>query len=903
MQRIIMNAKSCSKAAVLFFAILYLLQSARAETFIFIAQPDPPPSGPVNFSWFSANNWFTNDPVSMSLKHANTLPAPGDTAQIDGGVNAAANTIHLDTLILTANAAVSGGDFICSKVQMHGGSGGGTTSFTSSTVEVLTEMDVFGGSCAFNSSALNIDFGATCFMGLAGTGQLTLGNSQLFNAGQIVLYPNSASEITGGTNFVNAASGTVEGGSNTLVTISGNVDANGVFQGDSGTLSLSATTWSSTTGKAIFRTMSSNAVISFVNTLTVPPNATNIFEGPGISSLQNGANVQGSVLVGLFDSSSQTLDPGNLQFANQVGGTGTVEVVALPSTPSFLIGNSNVSGTLAGLTVTIDAGGKFNIGYNLNSLSLTLNGATINNSGVVTWGGQGTIAMSGNATLNNLAAGLFDSQTHNSSGDGTLGNGGPPLGGSVNNAGTFRKSTGTNVLQLSCDFNNAGLLDVQSGQVQVYAGTSTGTFNSDPGTELRFGAISGGARTNYLNAGVQFTGTNFVRFNQVSSTLMLNANVSLPNLSLENGILDGLGTLTVSNVFNWTGNATIQGAGAINLPAGSTFNITSTGQLIQRTINNAGTTIMTNAFPGPNTNAVFNNLAGGLLELHTGGGFGFLGTTPNPKPVLTNSGTVLDISGGTAPLAFNIFNQGTFLVRSNQLNCFTYQQNAGVTTISSNATLNPQGLLIQGGVVNGIGTINGTSASGFINSGGTLSPGNSPGILTMNNGTYTQMVAGALSIEIMGTNAGSQYSRLAANGGAILGGTLNVVFTNGFLPSLGDNYSIVTTPSFGGVMGTFSTLTGFRPGNGIVLVPVYGNFGVNLVAATDPVITSPAHSGNQFTFNFPTTTGLTNVVEYSDALNPPLWKPFATNTGDGTVKLATDPFATNSTRFYRVRFR
>src|SRR6202012_4119140 len=106
MQIPFMKAKSLTGRFAIFFAVMatqsFLLH---AETFIFIAQSDPPPSGPVNFSWFSANNWFTNDSM-MVLHHANTIPAPGDTAQINTGVNAAANTIRLDTLIIEPNIAV-----------------------------------------------------------------------------------------------------------------------------------------------------------------------------------------------------------------------------------------------------------------------------------------------------------------------------------------------------------------------------------------------------------------------------------------------------------------------------------------------------------------------------------------------------------------------------------------------------------------------------------------------------------------------------------------------------------------------------------------------------------------------------------------------------------------------------
>ena len=100
-----------------------------------------------------------------------------------------------------------------------------------------------------------------------------------------------------------------------------------------------------------------------------------------------------------------------------------------------------------------------------------------------------------------------------------------------------------------------------------------------------------------------------------------------------------------------------------------------------------------------------------------------------------------------------------------------------------------------------------------------------------------------------------------------------------------------------------SQLNGLHASNGVVLVPQYQAFGVSLVAATNPALMSLNKNGNQFSFSFPTTTNLTNVVEYTDSLNPANWKPLSTNTGDGTPKTVIDPFATNGTRFYRTRFR
>jgi hypothetical protein len=87
-------------------------------------------------------------------------------------------------------------------------------------------------------------------------------------------------------------------------------------------------------------------------------------------------------------------------------------------------------------------------------------------------------------------------------------------------------------------------------------------------------------------------------------------------------------------------------------------------------------------------------------------------------------------------------------------------------------------------------------------------------------------------------------------------------------------------------------LNGVHAANGLVLVPVYGNFAgyyeLTLVAANNPIPSKPVQSGNQFVFSYPTTAGFTNVLEYTDSLNPANWQPFTTNIGDGTVHSVTN---------------
>ena len=56
-----------------------------------------------------------------------------------------------------------------------------------------------------------------------------------------------------------------------------------------------------------------------------------------------------------------------------------------------------------------------------------------------------------------------------------------------------------------------------------------------------------------------------------------------------------------------------------------------------------------------------------------------------------------------------------------------------------------------------------------------------------------------------------------------------------------------------------------------------------------------------FRLSVSTSGGKTYLLEYKNSLSESAWKPLNSIPGDGTVKVLTDPLATPSQRFYRVR--
>ena len=85
---------------------------------------------------------------------------------------------------------------------------------------------------------------------------------------------------------------------------------------------------------------------------------------------------------------------------------------------------------------------------------------------------------------------------------------------------------------------------------------------------------------------------------------------------------------------------------------------------------------------------------------------------------------------------------------------------------------------------------------------GTYSPGNSPAITNVTNGQFA--AASSLLIELGGTQPGTQYDRVVDSGSlALLGGTLDLVLYNGFVPTVGNSFEIL---QYGQLSGDFGTV-------------------------------------------------------------------------------------------------
>lgn len=126
-------------------------------------------------------------------------------------------------------------------------------------------------------------------------------------------------------------------------------------------------------------------------------------------------------------------------------------------------------------------------------------------------------------------------------------------------------------------------------------------------------------------------------------------------------------------------------------------------------------------------------------------------------------------------------------------------------TIASGANLDvTDGITQTGGSINGNGTITGNVNA----SAGSLDPGSSAGLLTI-DGNLSLASGTTLNIELAGTGtAGVDYDQLAVTGNAGLAGTLAVTELLGFTALPGDSFTVLT----GTTSGSFNAITGTDPG-------------------------------------------------------------------------------------------
>jgi len=207
---------------------------------------------------------------------------------------------------------------------------------------------------------------------------------------------------------------------------------------------------------------------------------------------------------------------------------------------------------------------------------------------------------------------------------------------------------------------------------------------------------------------------------------------------------------------------------------------------------------------------------------------GSIGVPTGPS-TFNNSGTFRKSAGSLTTTITPAFNNSGIV--ENLLGTISFAisfvQTAGATRLNGGNVACTTPLDIQGGILEGTGTI-----TGSVSMGGKASPGLSPGILSI-TGAYTQSSGGEYSAELSGLTPGSEHDqiKLTGAGAASLSGTLTVAAIGGFTPAHGDSFTLMTYPSRGAA--TFSTLNLPALGPGLVWDVVYGPTALVLTVGGD----------------------------------------------------------------------
>lgn len=390
-----------------------------------------------------------------------------------------------------------------------------------------------------------------------------------------------------------------------------------------------------------------------------------------------------------------------------------------------------------------------------NGRTLTINGgATLNSkradvvTGSIIVDGVGTVVNVSSVTLADMVVGSF--------GTGSL---------TISNSALI--TTSANLVEFGLGNNGNGSLFLNSG----------GTLATGDIWKIDSGSVT-------FNGGIfrALVSTNNVFKSFASGDFTLNS---------------GGGTID-TNSLNITAKNVIDGSGALTKTGSGTLTLSANNTYSGGTILSEGTTrISHNAALGTGT-LTFN---GGTLQntaafstardtsLQTGSG------TFQTDVGLTHSGDISGIgaltktgSGSLTLTGDNTFSGGTLIEQA-----FVIANNMG-----GGSALGAGNVIVEnGGGLGGSGTV---GAFIEVRNGGRISPGNSPGTLSVDSIDF--LAGSTMTIELGGLTT-SLYDRLLVTGTANLGGILNVSYFDSFNANEGDLFTILEAGNITGQFDSF----------------------------------------------------------------------------------------------------
>jgi fibronectin-binding autotransporter adhesin len=256
-------------------------------------------------------------------------------------------------------------------------------------------------------------------------------------------------------------------------------------------------------------------------------------------------------------------------------------------------------------------------------------------------------------------------------------------------------------------------------------------------------------------------------------------------------------TLTMWSPISGTGSLTKTGTGTLLLNSYNSFNggflisegAVTTAATVNRFNPSNAITVASSASLTINADQAIGSLAGGgSVSLATGtltiGG----ASSSTFSGIITGSGGLAKSGAGTLTLSgLNDYSGSTSVTAGNLI------VGDGTSGSAANSAFTISGT----GSLSGSGTIGALTVS----IGGTVAPGNSPGIL--HTGDF-ELDGGTLLVELNGTSAGSQYDQIHVTGTVTLDGLLSL--SMGFTPAENNLFFLILNDGTDAVTGTFTGL-------------------------------------------------------------------------------------------------
>jgi hypothetical protein len=487
------------------------------------------------------------------------------------------------------------------------------------------------------------------------------------------------------------------------------------------------------------------------------------------------------------------------------------------------------SATINAAAVNVGANARVSIGN-----SQWVQGAGVNDGAIDLRDGDGSLTVSG-SLVNNAQVTL--------SGGSFFGISGASDHLSVTNYGTITKTSGADQQLTYIGNGPAGRIQVDAGKLTV----ANSTVGGQVGVAADASAVFDGVK---LAGGVDITGAGAMKW-AGGVTLLgdVTLGASAPTLDNEPSrltLVRGPGyRLTTYNLVNIAGNFVLDG---------------------DMTWDNLGTINVGPAQQGTlafNTNAIFNNKSGGVVDVKDGsylelstqttinneaGAFLQVASTNTNsfsggyQGRLFNSGTIVKTGAGTTPATLTNLAGGVLKISEGGFGV-TFSAgnaNAGTVDVASGAALHSSVDLYNAGVIRGTGSVElgGAPGATLVNN-GVLAPGgpDQVGTLTI-NGNYAQGTKGAFDVRLSGVTA----DMLRVTGAVQLAGAVNLSTLGGAMPTDGVLADFLVAGA--GVTGAFSqvnapaVITAETTGTLSVVYPATGNTVAQVRSTTVP--TAPA---------------------------------------------------------------